>query len=61
LAAYNHEFYTDVQNLSYLQYHLERDPRSAKYRLISEQQTIQTPSFAASARSTPLHDASIES
>lgn len=36
LAAFNLDFYTDVQDLSYLQYHLEQDPRSAKYRWISE-------------------------
>ncbi|PWZ22727.1 GPN-loop GTPase 2 [Zea mays] len=29
--AFNLDFYTDVQDLSYLQYHLEQDPRSAKY------------------------------
>lgn len=31
-SAFNLEFYTDVQDLSYLQYHLDQDPRSAKYR-----------------------------
>nr|CAB3446874.1 unnamed protein product [Digitaria exilis] len=30
--AFNLDFYTDVQDLSYLQQHLEQDPRSAKYR-----------------------------
>ncbi|XP_058097463.1 GPN-loop GTPase QQT1 isoform X4 [Magnolia sinica] len=29
--AFNLDFYTDVQDLSYLQYHLDQDPRSAKY------------------------------
>ncbi|EHA8587443.1 hypothetical protein COCNU_scaffold002246G000010 [Cocos nucifera] len=29
--AYNLEFYTDVQDLTYLQNHLDQDPRSAKY------------------------------
>ena len=32
LSAFNLDFYTDVQDLSYLQYHLDQDPRSAKYR-----------------------------
>ena len=31
-ADFNLDFYTDVQDLSYLQYHLGQDPRSAKYR-----------------------------
>ena len=35
LAAFNLEFYTDVQDLSYLQEYLDRDPRSAKYRYFS--------------------------
>ncbi|KAJ8636245.1 hypothetical protein MRB53_010512 [Persea americana] len=30
--AFNLDFYTDVQDLSYLQFHLDQDPRSAKYR-----------------------------
>ncbi|WVZ19785.1 hypothetical protein V8G54_007107 [Vigna mungo] len=30
--AFNLDFYTDVQDLSYLQHHLDQDPRSAKYR-----------------------------
>ncbi|PQP92647.1 GPN-loop GTPase 2 [Prunus yedoensis var. nudiflora] len=30
--AFNLDFYTDVENLSYLQYSLDQDPRSAKYR-----------------------------
>ena len=32
VAAFNLEFYTDVQDLSYLQEYLDQDPRSAKYR-----------------------------
>lgn len=32
VAAFNLDFYTDVQDLSYLQHHLDQDPRSAKYR-----------------------------
>jgi len=32
IAAFNLDFYTDVQDLSYLQHHLDQDPRSAKYR-----------------------------
>jgi hypothetical protein len=32
LAAFNLNFYTDVEDLSYLQRHLDQDPRSAKYR-----------------------------
>ncbi|ERN16406.1 hypothetical protein AMTR_s00052p00145550 [Amborella trichopoda] len=35
--AYNLEFYTDVQDLSYLQYHLDRDPCSAKYRKLTKE------------------------
>jgi len=31
-TAYNLEFYTDVEDLSYLQYHLDQDPLSSKYR-----------------------------
>lgn len=31
-AAFNLDFYTDVQDLSYLQNILDQDPRSAKYR-----------------------------
>lgn len=30
--AFNLDFYTDVQDLSYLQSHLDQDPRFAKYR-----------------------------
>lgn len=32
LAAFNLDFYTDVQDLSYLQNEISQDPRSAKYR-----------------------------
>lgn len=35
--AYNLEFYTDVQDLSYLQYQLDQDPRSAKYRKLTKE------------------------
>ncbi|PKA57123.1 hypothetical protein AXF42_Ash002427 [Apostasia shenzhenica] len=35
--AYNLEFYTDVEDLSYLQYHLDQDPRSAKYRKLTKE------------------------
>lgn len=28
---FNLDFYTEVQDLSYLQYELEKDPRSARY------------------------------
>ncbi|XP_066372914.1 GPN-loop GTPase QQT1-like [Miscanthus floridulus] len=35
--AFNLDFYTDVQDLSYLQYHLEQDPRSAKYRKLTKE------------------------
>ena len=31
-AAFNLDFYTDVEDLSYLQNHLDQDPRSSKYR-----------------------------
>lgn len=48
-AAFNLDFYTDVQDLSYLQHHLEQDPRSAKYRWILEHKT---PNCCASAKST---------
>lgn len=34
VAAFNLDFYTDVQDLSYLQHHLDQDPRSAKYRCV---------------------------
>ncbi|CAD6339113.1 unnamed protein product [Miscanthus lutarioriparius] len=37
LAAFNLDLYTDVQDLSYLQYHLEQDPRSAKYRKLTKE------------------------
>ena len=32
VAAFNLDFYTDVQDLSYLQNSLDKDPHSAKYR-----------------------------
>ncbi|CAL5372742.1 unnamed protein product [Camellia sinensis] len=35
--AFNLEFYTDVEDLSYLQYHLDQDPRSAKYRKLTKE------------------------
>ncbi|CAA7396736.1 unnamed protein product [Spirodela intermedia] len=35
--AFNLEYYTDVQDLSYLQYHLDQDPRSAKYRKLTKE------------------------
>ncbi|KAI3889431.1 hypothetical protein MKX03_033885 [Papaver bracteatum] len=35
--AFNLDFYTDVEDLSYLQYHLDQDPRSAKYRKLTKQ------------------------
>lgn len=34
-AAFNLDFYTDVQDLSYLQYHLDQDPRGEKFRFSS--------------------------
>ncbi|KAK8961940.1 hypothetical protein KSP40_PGU001634 [Platanthera guangdongensis] len=34
--AYNLDFYTDVEELSYLQYHLDQDPRSSKYRKLTK-------------------------
>ncbi|KAE8695863.1 GPN-loop GTPase 2-like isoform X7 [Hibiscus syriacus] len=34
--AFNLDFYTNVQDLSYLQHHLDQDPRSAKYRFVIE-------------------------
>eukprot|EP00252_Welwitschia_mirabilis_P008096 TRINITY_DN19800_c0_g1_i1.p1 TRINITY_DN19800_c0_g1~~TRINITY_DN19800_c0_g1_i1.p1 ORF type:complete len:270 (-),score=55.60 TRINITY_DN19800_c0_g1_i1:76-783(-) len=33
--AFNLEFYTDVQDLTYLQQHLDQDPRSARYRKLT--------------------------
>ncbi|KAG0481016.1 hypothetical protein HPP92_011874 [Vanilla planifolia] len=33
---YNLEFFTDVEDLSYLQYHLDQDPRSSKYRKLTK-------------------------
>ncbi|KAK9124964.1 hypothetical protein Scep_013810 [Stephania cephalantha] len=35
--AFNLDFYTDVQDLSYLQYHLDQDPRHAKYRKLTKE------------------------
>ncbi|XP_050943825.1 GPN-loop GTPase QQT1 isoform X3 [Cucumis melo] len=35
--AFNLDFYTDVQDLSYLQHHLDQDPRSAKYRKLTKE------------------------
>ncbi|XP_042418533.1 GPN-loop GTPase QQT1-like [Zingiber officinale] len=35
--VYNLEFYTDVEDLSYLQYHLDQDPRSSKYRKLTKE------------------------
>ncbi|KAH0990071.1 hypothetical protein GBA52_001554, partial [Prunus armeniaca] len=35
--AFNLDFYTDVENLSYLQYSLDQDPRSAKYRKLTKE------------------------
>ncbi|CAM8943327.1 unnamed protein product [Rhodiola kirilowii] len=35
--AFNLDFYTDVQDLSYLQYHLDQDPQSAKYRKLTKE------------------------
>ncbi|XP_074574272.1 GPN-loop GTPase QQT1 [Curcuma longa] len=35
--AYNLEFYMDVEDLSYLQYHLDQDPRSSKYRKLTKE------------------------
>ncbi|MCL7027815.1 hypothetical protein MKW94_022986, partial [Papaver nudicaule] len=35
--AFNLDFYTDVEDLSYLQNHLDQDPRSAKYRKLTKQ------------------------
>ncbi|PQQ10983.1 GPN-loop GTPase 2 [Prunus yedoensis var. nudiflora] len=35
--AFNLDFYTDVENLSYLQYSLDQDPRSAKYRELTKE------------------------
>ncbi|GAB2288688.1 GPN-loop GTPase qqt1 [Dionaea muscipula] len=34
---FNLDFYTDVQDLSYLQYSLDQDPRAAKYRKLTEE------------------------
>ncbi|XP_021687295.2 GPN-loop GTPase QQT1 isoform X3 [Hevea brasiliensis] len=35
--AFNLDFYTDVQNLSYLQRHLDEDPRASKYRKLTKE------------------------
>ncbi|KAL0338844.1 UNVERIFIED_CONTAM: GPN-loop GTPase QQT1 [Sesamum angustifolium] len=35
--AFNLDFYTDVQDLSYLQHHLDQDPRSAKHRKLTKE------------------------
>ncbi|KAJ3675230.1 hypothetical protein LUZ60_004272 [Juncus effusus] len=35
--AFNLEYYTDVEDLSYLQQHLDQDPRSAKYRKLTKE------------------------
>ncbi|CAL1395824.1 unnamed protein product [Linum trigynum] len=35
--GFNLEYYMDVQDLSYLQYHLDQDPRSAKYRKLTKE------------------------
>ncbi|KAJ3684717.1 hypothetical protein LUZ61_013881 [Rhynchospora tenuis] len=35
--AFNLEYYTDVEDLSYLQHHLDQDPRSAKYRKLTKE------------------------
>ncbi|KAH7671076.1 GPN-loop GTPase protein [Dioscorea alata] len=35
--AFNLDFYTDVQDLSYLQYHLDQDPRGEKFRKLTKE------------------------
>ncbi|GLT77379.1 hypothetical protein SLA2020_489730 [Shorea laevis] len=35
--SFNLDFYTDVPDLSYLQYHLDQDPRSTKYRKLTQE------------------------
>ncbi|KAL1093362.1 hypothetical protein V6Z11_D06G026500 [Gossypium hirsutum] len=35
--SFNLDFYTDVQDLSYLQHHLDQDPRSAKFRKLTKE------------------------
>ncbi|KAK1433148.1 hypothetical protein QVD17_10054 [Tagetes erecta] len=35
--AFNLDFYTDVEDLSYLQHHLDQDPRSSKYRKLTKE------------------------
>lgn len=34
LADFNLDFYTDVQDLTYLQHYLDQDPRASKYRYL---------------------------
>ncbi|KAI5683508.1 hypothetical protein M9H77_04736 [Catharanthus roseus] len=36
-SYFNLDFYIDVQDVSYLQYHLDEDPRSAKYRKLTKE------------------------
>ncbi|KAK4602383.1 hypothetical protein RGQ29_011436 [Quercus rubra] len=35
--AFNLDFYTDVEDLSYLQHHLDQDPRFARYRKLTKE------------------------
>ncbi|CAH1421216.1 unnamed protein product [Lactuca virosa] len=35
--AFNLDFYMDVQDLSYLQHHVDQDPRSSKYRKLTKE------------------------
>ncbi|XP_071730925.1 GPN-loop GTPase QQT1-like [Rutidosis leptorrhynchoides] len=35
--AFNLDYYTDVDDLSYLQHHLDQDPRSSKYRKLTKE------------------------
>ncbi|KAM1628412.1 hypothetical protein ACFX2K_016833 [Malus domestica] len=35
--AFNLDFFTDVEDLSYLQYKIDQDPRSAKYRKLTKE------------------------
>ncbi|XP_071737194.1 GPN-loop GTPase QQT1-like [Rutidosis leptorrhynchoides] len=35
--AFNLDFYTDVEDLSYLQHHLNQDPNSSKYRKLTKE------------------------
>ncbi|KAF2309635.1 hypothetical protein GH714_004394 [Hevea brasiliensis] len=41
--AFNLDFYTDVQNLSYLQRHLDQDPRASKYSFHHHQEEEDEP------------------